>query len=152
LKNHPDAVLMLFNAGGDYAKEINSLLATLPARSYRIIPFEPNISSAYHLMDVCVHTPIDEHSEAFGQVYIEALAASIPLVCTLSGIANDIIKHTQNAWVVPYKDSKSINAGIETVLYSQDLRTNLINHGKETIKDFTLDKMITNLENLYESV
>lgn len=151
LKKYHDAVLLLFNAGGDHEKEIRTLLNELPGNSYRTIPFEPNISAAYHLMNVCVHTPIDEHSEAFGQIYIEALAAGIPLVATVSGVANDILVHKQNTWLVPYKDSKAVAEGITSVLADISLQQTLVQNGKETAKGFSLEKMIAHLNHLYET-
>jgi glycosyltransferase involved in cell wall biosynthesis len=151
LKSYPDAVLMLFNADGDYAKEIHALLNKLPVTSYRIIPFEPNITAAYHLFTLLVHTPIDEHSEAFGQIYIEAMAAGVPMVCTASGIGNDILEHKKNAWVVPYKDSQAIADGIQAILKDEKLKQEIIQNGKQTAKAFTIETMIANLNNLYET-
>ncbi|MEI8278497.1 MAG: glycosyltransferase family 4 protein [Bacteroidota bacterium] len=151
LKSYHDAILLLFNADGDYSKEIHSLLTTLPEHSYRVIKFEPEIASAYHLMNVCVHVPIDTHSEAFGQIYIEAMAAGIPLVATLSGIGNDILQHKQNAWIVAHKNSNSIIEGIKAILSDINLQLSLIANGQKTAKDFSLQKMITNLNNLYEN-
>jgi glycosyltransferase involved in cell wall biosynthesis len=151
LKDFPNAVLMLFNANGDYEKEIKSLLSSLPEKNYRTISFDPMIAAAYHLFDVFVHTPIDEHSEAFGQVYIEAMVAGVPMVATKSGIANDILQHEQNAIVVDYKNSDAIYEGIETVLRNEPLRTYMINNAQKTAENFSLDKMIEALTQLYES-
>ena len=151
LNQYPLATLLLFNASGDYSEQINKLLAGLPNHAYRTVKFEPEITTAYHLMDVCVHTPTDEHSEAFGQVYIEALAAGIPIVCTLSGIANDSLVHKQNAWIVPHKDSGAITNGIQHILQDETLRQSLISKGRETAKDFSLQRMINSLNNLYET-
>lgn len=150
LTQYHDAVLMLFNAGGDYEATIKSQLAQLPQSSYRVIPFEPDIIAGYRLMDACVHVPIDEHSEAFGQVYIEALATGIPLVATQSGIGCDILEHKQNAWVVPHKNSDAIVEGIHAVVSDTRLKQQLIDKGKETARQFSLQNMIHNLEELYE--
>lgn len=150
LQQYHDAVLLLFNAGGDYEATIKSLLARLPESSYRLIPFEPDIIAAYHLMDVCVHVPIDEHSEAFGQVYIEALAAGVPLVASQSGIGCDILEHQKNAWVVPHKDNEAIAEGIKAVVSDKVLKDRMIANGRQTAQQFSLQHMIQNLEELYE--
>ncbi len=44
-----------------------------------------------------MHVTIGKHYEAFGQIYVEALAAGIPSVFTLTGIAPEIIEHEHNA-------------------------------------------------------
>ncbi len=149
LEQYPDAVLLLFNASGDYAAHINTLLQTLPTKTYKTIPFERDIAAAYHLMNVFVHTPIDEHSEAFGQIYIEAMAAGIPMVATLSGIANDILVHKQNAWVAEYKDPMSIATGIRSLLSDKTLERSLINNERITADLFSLQNMLNSLTALY---
>ena len=89
LEKEPNAFLVLFNAKGDYEQQINKELEHLPADSFKTILFENDIAACYRLVNAFVHVPIDEHSEAFGQVYVEALAAGVPSVFTLSGIAHD---------------------------------------------------------------
>jgi glycosyltransferase involved in cell wall biosynthesis len=150
LSTYPDAVLLLFNAEGDYSKSISHLLSSLPQKNYRTILFEPEIAAAYHLMDVCIHVPIANHLEAFGQVYIESLAAGVPLVCTLSGIANDIMIHKKNSWIVPYENASEIANGIRSILFDDPLRENIIHGGKETVQAFSLQRMIENLEKMYD--
>src|SRR5256885_4070776 len=44
------------------------------------------------LLDVFVHAPIAPQVEAFGQVYVEAMAAGVPSVITRAGIRSE--EHT----------------------------------------------------------
>jgi glycosyltransferase involved in cell wall biosynthesis len=108
LLQYPNAVLLLLNAFGDYEKTIMECLKIIPESSYRLIKFEKDIAAAYHAMDVFVHVPIDEHSEAFGQIYIEALAAGVPAVFTRSGIANELYFNDSVAYIVDYKNPDQI--------------------------------------------
>jgi len=71
------------------------------------------------------------------------------LLATKSGIGNDILIHKQNAWLVPYKDSGAITVGIKAILSDQTLQQNLVKNGRETAKNFSLQKMIDKLNNLY---
>ncbi|MBY0424108.1 MAG: glycosyltransferase family 4 protein, partial [Cytophagales bacterium] len=151
LKKYPEAVLVLANAQGEYANEIQHLLSELPNDSYREIRFESQLGALYSLFDVFVHVPIDEHSEAFGQVYVESLAAGVPSVFTRSGIANDFVQDGWNALEVPFQDSASIAVAIERILTDENLRTHLISHGKAlAMERFGLNRMIDSLEKLYE--
>lgn len=150
LRTYPNAVLLLFNATGDYEKEIGEMLEKLPEKSYRKIAFESEIIAAYQLMDIFVHVPIDSHSEAFGQIYVEALAAGIPSIFTLSGIAPDFIKNGENALVVPYKDKNAIFSQMQRLIADPVLRAKLTTNGKRIVREkFTLDQMISQLNNLY---
>lgn len=151
LAEHPQAKLLLANASGPYEKEIKKLLAELPAESYIEIPFEEDIFALYRLIDIFVHVPIDIQSEAFGQVYVEALAAGVPSVFTLSGIANDFIEDRSNALVVPFRDSEAIYLAISELTENGELRETIARSGRKDVMSlFTLDKMIHSLEALYE--
>jgi glycosyltransferase involved in cell wall biosynthesis len=151
LKEYPNAHLILANARGDYASEIKVLLAQLPPHSYTEILFEHDIPALYKLFDVYVHTPVDEHSEAFGQTYVEALAAGVPSVFTLSGVAGEFIKDKKNALVVPYKDEKAIAGGIKMLLQKASLRRKLVENGQLSVTPgFALERMIKDLITLYK--
>lgn len=150
LLEYPDALLLLFNARGDYEGSIQKLLQQLPANSYQCVVFEPELAAVYTLFDVFVQVSTDTHIEAFGQTYIEALAAGVPSVFTLSGIAPDFIRDRGNAIVVPFKDSDSIYNGIKELLRNHELRSKLIAEGRKSIeKRFSLQEMIAQLTNVY---
>lgn len=150
LNSYPDALLLLFNASGNYSKQINSLLAELPENSFIKIDFENEITCLYHIFDVFVHTPIDYSTEAFGQVYVEALASGIPSVFTISGIANEFIRDNHNAVVVPYKDSNAISAGLLMLLKNPTFAVSLKQNGIRDVSErFGLDKMISSLTKVY---
>jgi len=150
VSEHPDALLLLLNAKGDYEAELKKLLEEISSRHYRLIPFEKDIAAAYTVMDLFVHTPIDEHSEAFGQVYVEALASGVPSVFTLSGIAPDFIKDEKNAWMVPYKDSEAIYEKAEFILRHKEMIKGVLVQARQDVEHlFSLNKMINALTKLY---
>jgi glycosyltransferase involved in cell wall biosynthesis len=149
LKSYPNATLVLANALGPYSEHIKENLQKLPNSKYREIVFEKDLASLYKLFDVYVHVPIDGESEAFGQTYVEALAAGVPSVFTLSGIAPEFIQHEYNALVVPFKDTEAIAASVSRILEDGLLRKQLIENGKKSVEDYSIEKMIHNLEVLY---
>ena len=153
LEIEPNAFLILANAGkGDYANELRSMVAKLPPETFCEIAFEPDLFSLYQLFDVYVHTPIDAELEAFGQTYVEALAAGIPSVFTLSGVAPEFIVDRRNALVVDFENSDQIYEAITDLLKDQPLRTELIRNGRVDIKEmFSLETMIKKFEQLYSS-
>lgn len=150
LMDFPDAKLLLFNAGGDYEKEIRALLQGIPAEHYETIRFEAELAAVYSLFDVFVQASVDTQIESFGQTYVEALAAGIPSVFTLAGIANDFIKDGTNAVVVPFKDSAAIYAGIKKILNNKEWAEKLVQKGIQiTTQLFSIDQMLPQLEELY---
>jgi len=149
LLKHPHAHLLLANTVGPFSKQIKSKLNSLPDNSYTEIQFESNIFALYKLLDVFVHVPINNHVEAFGQTYIEALASGVPSVFTLSGIANEFIIHEENALVVNYQDAKSIQNALEELIENQKLKNDLIAAGKVSVMKYNLSDFLSNLNKLY---
>ncbi len=135
LNEKPSAILLLANAVGDYTAEIQSMLSILPASCYREIKFEHDMPALYKLMDIFLHVPIDAESEAFGQVYVEALAAQLPCIYTLSGIASEFVIDKENALVVPFMDSDSILSAINVILnddkFAEEISINGMNKSRE---------------------
>ena len=151
LNDYPNALLILANAHGPYKPEVERLLNDLPENSYRIIPFENDLFSLYQLFDVYIHTPINSTIEAFGQTYVEALAAGIPSVFTPSGVAPEFIEHEKNALVVPFEDSEAIYKSVLILVKDKKLRDELIKNGRKDVNRFELNCMIKKLTILYKS-
>jgi glycosyltransferase involved in cell wall biosynthesis len=153
LNDFPNAHLILANAKGNFEPEIIRLLKEIPSVNYTIIPFEINIISLYKVFDIFVHVPIDPISEAFGQVYIEALAAKIPSVFTLSGIAHDFIQNDYNAIVVDYKKSDDIYFGIKRLLIDDHLRNGVKINGFTTVSTkYTKARMLNEWQEFYDKL
>ena len=150
LSVHPGSKLLLANTNGPYSLEIKALLKQLPEKSYLEIPFEADIFALYQLFDVFVHAPIDPHSEAFGQIYVEALAAGIPSVVTRSGIACEFIQDGENALTVPYRNSDAIRDSLLRLIDDHELQKTLSENGKTAVAEmFTLERMVASLESMY---
>ena len=150
LHTYPGAHLILANAQGDYTNHIKSLLNDLPAGSFTEISFEPDLASLYRLFDLFIHAPVDEYCEAFGQTYVEALAAGVPAIFTLSGIACDFIQHQKNAWVVRHKNTNEIASAMIKLLGDPSLTANLVQSGRHSVGErFDIRGMTKKLEELY---
>ena len=149
IQNFPNAKLILANASGKDEQHIKNLLNDLPKTSFIEIKFEANLFALYQLFDVYVHTPINKKVEAFGQTYVEALAAGVPSIFTLSGVANEFIKDGENALVVPYNNSKKIEKSILYLLKNPQKSKELIENGIKSVQQFNLDLFINKLEKLY---
>jgi glycosyltransferase involved in cell wall biosynthesis len=148
-EQYPMAKLILANANGDYEPTVRKLLRSLPVDSFVQIKFEEDLASLYQLFDVYVHVPIDAHVEAFGQTYVESMAAGIPSIFTLSGVAPEFVVHKSNAWVVDFKNSDQITEGIKVILSDADLVRRIKIETEHSIRRFSLEAHISALEKLY---
>jgi len=151
LNAHPQAKLVLANATGPFSSEIFRLLKdNLEERNYVTIEFERNVFALYRTFDAFVHVPVNRDFEAFGQVYVEALAMKVPSVFTLAGVANDFIFDKENAIVVPYNDSEAIAEGLNLILCDDELRNRIIKRGKEDVwRMFHSERFGAQLDALY---
>ncbi len=151
LKHYPEACLFMANTSGkEYAHVVAALLARLPKGSYREVPFEEDFAALYKLFDVFVHAPVDAMREAFGQIYVEALAAGRPSVFTLSGVASEFIKNEGNALVVSYSSPDEIHDAVVRILEDPALAAKLAQRGKADVNEiFPLAPMLAKLGRLY---
>jgi glycosyltransferase involved in cell wall biosynthesis len=152
LEFYPDAILILANAKGNYTKEIKDLLKEIPSSAYIEIGFEEDLFALYRLFDIYVHVPIDLKCEAFGQTYIEALAARVPSVFTMSGVAPEFIADEKNAMVAEYKDPDSIFEKMIVLLRNKALCDKLSQKGYLDVRSgFDIKNTILRHEQLYLS-
>jgi glycosyltransferase involved in cell wall biosynthesis len=153
LRHHyPQAHLVLSNASGDYKAVLSAKLQALPPGSYTEILFEENVRALYALFDVFVHVPITPDGEAFGQIYVEALAMRVPSVFTLSGIAREFVEDGVNARVVPYQDAAAIAHAIQDLLQQATLRERVTAQGyADVTQRFGMPVMIERLDAAYQA-
>lgn len=150
LKTQPNALLLLFNSVGDHEQQIRQLLKELPEESYKTIVFEYELPALYQIFDLFIHVPVNKNIEAFGQTYIECLAAKIPMIATLSGIAPEILIDHQNCLLVPYKDPNAILNAIQLLLNDEQLRSKIKENSYSAIQEkYAIKTMISRLEELY---
>lgn len=150
LRDYPGAVLVLASGiRSPYSAVIEKELKNLPEDSWRVPDFVPRIFALYRCIDILVHVPRYWWGEGFGQVYIEAMAAGVPVVCTLSGIALEIIENEKNALVVPYRDSRAIYHAIKRLLEDEHLRRTLVRNARESVKPFTAERKFAQIADVY---
>lgn len=90
--------------------------------------------------------------EPFGRVVVESMSVGTPVVaCGVGGIS-DIIDDGKNGLLVPPKDSEALADAIIKIIKNTNLRNNLINKGKEKVKDYDIDKITDMVLDVYKKV
>jgi len=141
--------LVLANASGPDKELVKKELSMLPKASFTEILFENDLFTLYGIFDVFVHCPINSKIEAFGQTYVESLAASVPSVFTLSGVANDFIINERNALIVDYMQADQIVSAVQKLTTDKELIKKIKINGLADVQAYSLEVMIHKLEILY---
>lgn len=146
---YPDTVLILANAYGPKRESIETRLQSIPSDNYRMIEYEQDVITLYHLMDLFVHVPINKSIEAFGQTYIEALATGTPSIFTLSGVASEFAVHGMNCHVVDYEQSHEILVGMKKILDEPSYGRTLVENGLKVVDRYSRKRFQDGFARLY---
>jgi glycosyltransferase involved in cell wall biosynthesis len=146
---YPDTLLILANTGGNFEENILELLKEIPQKNILQIHFEADAAALFKCFDVFVHTPVNSTLEAFGQVYIEAMAYEVPIICTKSRIACELLEHQRNALICEYRDSTSIYENLLLLLQNATLKKQIVESAKSDVNTFTFEQKIKNITALY---
>lgn len=100
-------------------------------------------------IDILFHpTP----NESFGRIFIEAMAAGIPVVAVNQGGAVEIINDKENGFLIEVEEGMAVNS-IKQLLQSAELRTQMGEKGRKTIEaHYSLDIMSNKIISLYKEV
>lgn len=91
--------------------------------------------------------------EAFARVVLEAMAAGLAVISTLTGGTGELVRDGQNGLVIPVDDSPVLANQILRLSRDDQLRCQLARAGQEIVgESFTIDKMVDSLESFLDEV
>ncbi len=91
LNHYPNAKLRLIGCENVSSLDNFKVLQNIPTRNIEMVPHSSNIPVEYQNFDLFLHLPEFTDFESFGLVYLEAIAAGVPSIFTLSGILHEVI-------------------------------------------------------------
>jgi len=115
-REFPQSRLRVVGAFSDSYTEVRNILGSLDPNLYTLEGENSDIPNDFRSIDVFIHVPVGESYEAFGIVYIEALAAKVPCIFTQSGILNELEDPTNFADIVDYRSSDEIYIALKEIL------------------------------------
>ena len=138
-QRYPNAHLTIIGAFSDSYENVSEILKPLPKANYALEEFRLNIPEFLSGLDVFIHVPVGFQDEAFGIVYIEALAVGIPSIVTISGVLHELPGLQNYVEIVPYMDSDSIFAAMLRIESQIGEAKSLVPH--EWLQQYSLDRM-----------
>lgn len=110
-----------------------------------------NMAEFYNGIDLFVLPSVQP--EPFGLVVIEAMEYGIPVIATNHGGPAEIIDNDKNGYLVDYKQANQMAERIIELALNLEKRKSIGMKGKEKKrKEFSLSKMVSNIERVFEEV
>jgi len=144
-----NAVLIIAGDGKDRAK-----LASLAKKKGKRIRFAGEVDhdtlpQYYHASNIFARP---SRTEGFGNVFIEAMAAGLPVVATPVGGIVDFIHDNENGLLAQSEDAKSVAKKINMLVQNERLRSDFSARGKETAAAYSWDCIVEQYGNVYKEV
>jgi glycosyltransferase involved in cell wall biosynthesis len=135
----PNARLHIVGAFADSYSDVKNILSAVASDKYTMEKSNFDIPLFLHGLGAFVHVPVGIDDEAFGIVYIEALASGIPCIFTKSGVLHELKGLDSYAHIVAYRNSEDIYLNLKNVI--QGVRATKNQVPKSWLNQFSLDEM-----------
>jgi UDP-glucose:(heptosyl)LPS alpha-1,3-glucosyltransferase len=90
--------------------------------------------------------------DPFANVHLEALACGLPVITTSQAGGAELIRNSENGFVIPSSDNvKELSEKI-AILTDSAVREKMSRSAAESVKEFTLEKNVRSVLQLYEEV
>lgn len=112
-----------------------------------LIGFKDNIPDILTTLDVFF---LPSREESFPQVILEAMTVGVPVVANDIGGINEIVEDGKTGFLVNNLDM--MVKKIIKLLTDAELHKKMIENSREKVKNFDIKKMISQIENIYNSI
>ena len=108
----------------------------------KLLGYQKDLSSFYQKADVFL---LSSDSEGYGMVIIEAANYALPIIMTDVGCAGEFIKDRENGIIIPIKDQKSLEQGMEELIKDSELRKKLGDNAQKSTQGLLSKEETLNL-------
>jgi glycosyltransferase involved in cell wall biosynthesis len=112
--------------------------------------FQEDVWEELRNLDLLVHSSI--RPEPFGQVILEGLAAGVPVVAADAGGPAELITDGVDGVLTPTGDVTALASALRTLVDDPELRRRLGDAGKNRSRDFTPERTVARLLDVYDRV
>ena len=150
LKNHPRARLMLVGEGRLKKRIMALAQRNLPPDSFSFPATGTDIRHHYHAAHVAALSSVQE---SLPNVILEAMACGLPVVSTLTGGTDELIREGRTGFLVRPRDPAGMAGALERLVEDPELRAKMGRAGrKRAVEEFPLERMIQGHEELFMRV
>lgn len=149
ISKYPDA-FFIFTGDGYLKQYLEKKASNLGLRENIIfMGWRDDAAKILSLYDVFV---LPSLNEGMGRVLVEAMALGKPIVASNIGGIPDLVIHGKNGFLVPPKNPKELAKYIQVLLEDKDKREKMGLAGKEMAYNFTSERMVEKIANLYKKL
>jgi len=138
-KEFPESRLHIVGAFADSYLDVREILSKVASNTYTLDKVNSKIPYFLQGLDAFVHVPISFEDEAFGIVYIEALASGIPCIFTQSGVLNELETPDRYAAIVAHRNSEEIYLNLKEMIQGNYQSKSAV--PESWLDQFSLDSM-----------
>ncbi|MDD5455383.1 MAG: glycosyltransferase [Candidatus Ratteibacteria bacterium] len=144
------ALLFLIIGKGYLEKKLTRKIKTLNLSEHFLFLGErEDIPELLSCMDIFA---LPSLREGFPNAIMEAMASSLPVVATDVGGIREIMIDNETGFIIPPADSRQLYEKLLKLIHDKDLRGKMGNAGHERVKQFSIEKMAKETEELYEEL
>lgn len=113
----------------------------------RLIGWVEDVAKLLSNLDLFVSP---SRSEPFGLAIVEAMAAGVPVVATMSEGAQEIIDDNQTGRLTPIGDVEALANAIDGLLSDSEERSRLVKNSQTAVREnFSMERMLSATEQVY---
>jgi L-malate glycosyltransferase len=118
-------------------RQVQSEFALELRQQVRVLPRvdQATLAELYRDADVFIFPSL---YEGFSRAIVEAMASRLPIVCTQVGVAGDVLRHEENALIVPKHDAGALVAAVTRLRSNPELSQRLADAAAVVARDYTL--------------
>jgi sugar transferase (PEP-CTERM/EpsH1 system associated) len=149
-KTNPNLRLLVVGDGPLRSSLEALAVGSAPSGTFIFTGTRNDVAHLLSAMDLFV---LPSLNEALPIVVLEAMAAGLPVIATRVGGVPEIVDHEKTGLLVQPGSEDALHSALDRLISDPDLREQLAQAGRERVAaDFTIERMVKHIEDLYEEL
>jgi glycosyltransferase involved in cell wall biosynthesis len=152
IARYPEIQFVVLSTSGQGWEKLRSILSESGTSGHFVLFDQASNEEKDALLTHADVLVVPSRYEGFGIPILEAFGAGCPVVATDVVAINEIIRHSENGWLVPPEDPEALADGVFEVLHSSKLKAKLVEGGRVTMLHYRVERHLPRVIALYEEL
>jgi len=115
---------------------------------------DKELEKEYENADIFILTPVEINNdfEGFGLIFVEAMAAGLPIIASDSGAISEIVLDGITGYLAQENNVKDTETKINKMIDYPEMRSKLVKNAQKYISNFAFDVFIQEYINIYKEL